>query len=84
MPVVERFIRFWISVYYRIVFGKISFEAVDFMDAWGSSTMTEWKAWARGKEVGYCAYGSWNTRWYNGYAGQHLHKWCYDHRWGWE
>lgn len=84
MSYFKKFCRLCISIYFRVFVGKISFEVTDFMDAWGSSTITEYKAVARGRVVGYNAYRSWMVGYFMTYTGQNLHKWCYEYSWGWK
>lgn len=73
----HQIIVFIYSLYFIIRYGKIS-EKVEYTEeVWGSPTPSEKSYWARGRCVGYWAYGYFEHCPESIYYGQELMEWCY-------
>lgn len=66
------------SLYFVLLYGKISEKVEDTIEAWGSPCVCEKSYWARGKCIGYWAYGHFEHCPESIYYGQDLMGWCYE------
>lgn len=81
MSVTEQYTNFVLfikSLYFLVRYGRISEKVEDSLEAWGSPCTSEKSYWARGKCVGYWAYGYFEHCPESIYYGQKLHRWCYE------
>lgn len=76
--VLNMFVLFIKSLYFLLRYGRISEKVEDTIEAWGSPCISEKSYWARGKMVGYWAYGHFEHCPESIYYGQDLMGWCYE------
>jgi len=78
MSLINFIIKLIRSLCFVLIHGKISENIEYYMEAWGSPIPSEKSYWARGKCVGYWAYGHFEHCPESIYYGQDLMSWCYE------